>query len=232
MTLDHIITRVRRMLDQVPFNNESVETDSDILGSISTNFSDENLTGRVNSAMRVIASRVKAQHVPQLITKYDTVTAAEANALRILPRRVFRLYDSTSDGTPDQPVRCMRRSVDANRRLQESGRKATDSYPIFTYEDGVLNIYPDTAPPEVDVEIFGVGAPQDMTWATDNATHLPVDERLEKAIIFYVCALCYQTLQNAELVEFMDQLFEEEIQPYVLETRTQIALDEQEVETE
>lgn len=232
MTLDHIIKRVRRMLDQVPFNNESVTTDSDVLGSISTNFSDENLTGRVNSAMRVIASRAKAQHVPQLVKKYTTITSAESQALRILPRRVFRVYDSTSDGSSDTSVRCMRRSVDAQRRLDESGRKATDDYPIFTYEDGVLEIYPSTSGGDVDVEIFGVSVPTDLVYSTDSASHLPIDERLEKAIIFYVCALCYQTLQNPNLVEFMDQLFEEEIQPYVLETRTQVAIDEQEVETE
>lgn len=223
MTAQELVTRIRRRLDQVPLSQESVDTDSEVLGSISTNFSDEDLLERINKAQRAIVSNVKAQHVPQAITKKTSVTAVEQDAVRVLPRRVFV---STDGGTNFK--RAFRRSVDTQRRLESRisspGREATSDYPVYVYENGRFEIYPVGS----TVEAFVVEAPPAVDSVGDTLT---LDARFERAIVDYVAASCYQTMRQTGLSDFFKSIFESDIRPYSLEIRYG-SLDDQEVDVE
>ena len=351
-----VITRVRQFMDQVPFNDEAVGTDSMVIGSNSTNFSDQNLLERVNDAQRAIVSRVKAQHIPLTIKRYDTAAGDTLPNItleydRLLLSRV--LYTGTTgdpnntapydpqgyfDGTPDYPdvvyqliagrhitvtdislttgtnptvntslivavdgtseatiavdtsgshattigggsfeietgqimqievgaagfdaadltfsftataevqtvdtvegVRCLQRSVDRNRRLQNTvgaegktpGRVASGSYPVYTFEDGELNLFPNAT----SVAAFFVESPASVTYNnfTQNDDYLVVPDKFELAMVAWVCASCYQTLRNPQMEELHTALFEDEIDPYVLENRYNLLFNDREVDIE
>lgn len=210
MTGSYIIERVRRILDQVPFVSESVERDSDLIGSPSTNFSDENLMERIINAQKIIISRCKAQHVPSAIIKYDESTGdlpdIQSPIVRLLQSRVFR------DNDADEPVRATQRPVDGSRRLERSGLASSVSYPTYTYEDGALRILPTTA----QYDVYMVALP---TFSTTKTDHLVLDERFENAIIMYVASTCYQTLQRSELHDYAFSVFEDEIDAYAIYNR-------------
>ena len=99
----NVMTRVRQFLDQVPFSDESVGTDSMVMGSNSTNFSDENLLERINDAQRAIVSRVKAQHVPLAIKRYDTAAGDTLPDITIEYDRLLfgRVLYTGSNGDPN-----------------------------------------------------------------------------------------------------------------------------------
>ncbi|MCS3661803.1 hypothetical protein [Salinibacter ruber] len=223
MTADTVITRIRRRLDQVPLNVESVDKDSDVLGSVSTNFSNEDLLDRINKATRAIISKVKAQHVPMAIEKKTSVNGIEQSAVRLLPRRVFG-----SDDGGTTYVRAFERSVDTQRRLESRisnpGREATAQYPVFVYEDGRFQIFPET----LGVKAFVVEAPSGATSTSDT---LVLDERFERAITDYVSANCYQTMRRTNLAEFFMNLYNRDLQPYSLDLRYG-SLDDQEIDVE
>lgn len=223
MTAQDVITRIRRRLDQVPLNIESVDKDSDVLGSVSTNFSNEDLMDRINKGSRSIISKVKAQHVPMAIEEKTSVSGIQGSAVRLLPRRVFG-----SDDGGTTYVRAFERSVDTQRRLESRisspGREATAQYPVFTYEDGRFQIYPES----LGVKAYVVEAP---TGATETSDVLTLDQRFERALTDYVAASCYQTMRKTGLSEFFMNLFSRDIQPYSLDLRYG-ALDDQEIDVE
>lgn len=231
MTLENVITRVRREIRQITFSSESTQTDADAFELTTSNFSDEDLAERINDAVNTLASVVKAQHVPQLVTKYTSIAGAEGS-FRLLPRRVFRIYDSTGDGAPDTKVRCMRRSVDSHRRLEKSGRSATEQRPLFTYDDGVLMIYPDPSPTDVSLEIYGLSAPSPLAFPTDSTVHLEIDERLELALIYVVARSCYASMERTNLVKLVSSVIEDEIRPFSYNMQTHVGIVEHEVDTE
>jgi len=217
MTADDVITRIRRRLDQVPLNAESVDKDSDVLGSISTTFSNNDLMDRIARGSRTIVSKVKAQHVPMAIKKKTTVSGVENSAVRLLVRRVF------VGGN-----RAFERSVDTQRRLEsrvsEPGRQATTEYPVFVYEDGRFEIFPSGE----SVEAYVVEAPPGPSATGDT---LELDERFERALTDYVVASCYQTMRRTNLSEFFMNTFYQDLRPYSLDLRYG-ALDDQEVDVE
>ena len=351
-----VMTRVRQFLDQVPFSDESVGTDSMVMGSNSTNFSDQNLLERINDAQRAIVSRVKAQHVPVAIKRYDTAAGDTLPNItieydRLLLSRV--LYTGASgdpnntapydpqgyfDGTPDYPdvvyqliagrainvtdislttgtnptsttsllvtvdgtsvasiavntsgthvttigggsfdietgqimqievgasgfdaadltfsftataevftsdtvegIRAVQRSVDRNRRMQNTvgasgqtpGRAASGEYPVYTFEDGELNVFPNAT----SVAAFFVESPTNVTYNnfTNNEDYLVVPDKFELAMVSWVCASCYGTMRRPDLEELHMALFEDEIDPYVLENRYNRIIDDREVDVE
>lgn len=352
-----VINRVRQFLDQVPFSDESVATDSMVMGSNSTNFSDQNLLERVNDAQRAIVSRVKAQHVPVAIKRYDTAAGdtlpdITIEYMRLLLSRV--LYTGSSGdpnntapydpqgyfgGTPDYPdvvyqliagrhitvsdislttgtdpvagntslivtvdgtsvatiavntsgthvttigggsfeietgqimqievgaagydaadhtfaftataeiftadtvegIRAIQRSVDRNRRLENTigaagltpGRAASGSYPVYTFEDGELNVYPNAT----SVAAFFVESPADVTYTNfiNNIDYLVIPDKFELACVAWVCASCYDTMRQSVRQELHTALFEDEIDPYVLENRYNPIIDDREVDVE
>lgn len=70
MKASYIISRVRQHLDQVPLEEEDVKTDSAIVASPTTEFSDEDLFFRVLLAQRAVVNGAKAMHVQPCITQY------------------------------------------------------------------------------------------------------------------------------------------------------------------
>lgn len=200
-TLDRVVNRVWRMLDQVPLQNEHAVLDSHVLGSPSTSFSKADIIERINSARRKIASMVKASEVPHLVEPYsDDPDMIGANSVRVLTKRVFR------NGTF-----CRRRSVDQHRRLRLSGREATAHYPVYTLEDGRLSIFPEVDSSAGDTyTAWIVAIPEDFDLSNEDD---PMDfaPRYEKAIVAHVVAACYQTMQQTPVHEMFMQVFEDEI---------------------
>lgn len=335
-----IITRVRRLLDQVPLTDEDVKTDSAVIGAPSTQFSDENLLQRINHGQREIIARVKAQHVPLAIESYTGPFPDVAlDVVRLLYSRVFYsgtgggsgvfasydpqgffdgepddneiIYsfiasrninvddlDITADaaaGTSDISVRkngvevgtvqldalgagtttmapftlipgdvvtvvaltgfqhsnvfinftadaevveandvtngrCVQRTVDRHRRLEQAGRAASATYPVFTYEDEQLNVYPDA----LNATAYFVVAPPELTTVelAAGTDDLIIDERTQFALIYYVAATCYQTMRDAEMYKDAMEEFLDEIDPYALNNRYNLIFDDREVDVE
>lgn len=229
MTASHLIKRVRRRLDQVPVDVESVDTDTSVLGSISTTFSDGDLIERINRGMRRIVGKVKAQHVPVCIEEKDTtdgttsITDIEATAVRLLPRRVFGSDDGGSSWT-----RAFERGEDHQTELNTRDiTQATADYPVYVHQDGNFQIFPET----LDVRAFVVEPP---TGATAVGDTLDLDERFEEPLIYYVVSSCYQTMEMKGLSKFFNQRFRQSLRPYRLHIRYKTAnpSEDEEVDTE
>ena len=222
MTGSYLISRIRRILDQVPFVDESVDRDSDLIGSPSTNFSDSNLMERIINAQKIILSRCKAQHALTAVIRYDEnagdLPDIESPIVRLMFSRVFR------DNDNDVPVRATQRPVDGSRRLERSGLASSATYPTYTYEDGALKILP--AATQFDVYMLSM-----PTFSTTVSEHQPLDERFENAIIMYVAASCYQTLQRPDLHEYTYSVFEDEVDAFAVYNRYK-RLDDREVDVE
>jgi len=223
MTLQHVVKRIRRQIGQRALSSETTDADANVVDSASTTFSDENLTQRLNAALFDIASNVKAQHVPQLIAKYASATNATIGALRVLEDRVFR------EDSGQNMVRSVRRSVSSHGRLESAKREATEAYPVHTHDDADLSVFPSGAAP---VEVYAVDPPSSVSWGADQTNHLPVDERFEAAIIYFVAASCFGSMERPKKQDFYESLYQEEIGPYKLTTRHKQAENEREVDTE
>lgn len=211
-----IIVEIRRKLDQRPLENEDVQTDSAVIGSPSTNFGDLNLLTRINHAVVFIAKQVKAMHISASISNYTGPfpdVAANADLLRPLFSRVFA-----------NTVRATQRSVDRQRRLENSGRAASATFPVYTYEDGKLEITPSSGSDNA----FIVIVPTILT-ATNQT--LGIDERFEAAVIWHVVASCYETMRQGDMHSAFMVLFQDEIQPYLLDNRYDNIFDERENDT-
>lgn len=212
-----VITSIRRKLDQRPLENEDVQTDSSVLGSPSTNFSDPNLLERIDQAQRYISQIVKAQHVPALITEYTGPFPSVSDNVEIL-RPLFSRVSRTG-------IRATQRSVDRERRLTVAGRAASATYPTYNYEDGQLTINPTGGTESAWIVVL-------PTTLASVGTNLQLDERFEAAIIFYVVSSCYETMRQIQLSDAYFQLYQDEIQPYVREVRLDPVVDDREVDVE
>lgn len=213
-----IVDRARRLLDQIPFSSETADTDSNMIGGPGTRFSNEEMLELVNAAQHAIAQNVKASHIPNLI-KGTSLLVAPTPVLRILPNRVFLSADAGTTYT-----RAVRRKVDSHRRLEDPGRQASTTYPIYTYEAGELNIYPAGQ----SYYWFYVTTPTELTALGDT---LQVDERFECAMVHYVASLAYQKLQRMDLHDLTNEIYLSELQPYARNTSGSV-LKEREVEVE
>lgn len=213
-----VVNRARRLLDQIPFSSETADTDSNMIGGPGTRFSDAEMLELVNAAQHAIAQNVKASHIPALIASANSLVPSSP-VLRLLPNRVFLSADAGTTYT-----RAVRRKVDSHRRLEDPGRQASTTYPIYTYEAGEMNIYPSGQ----SYFWFYVTTPTDLTSLGDT---LEVDERFECAMVNYVASLAYQKLQRMDLHDLTNELFVSELQPYARNTSGSV-LKEREVEVE
>lgn len=205
---------IRDMLDQRPIVDEDVKTDSAVVGSVSTNFSDENLIDRINRAQWNIVSTCKAQHVPSAILMYTTpLPEINVEIIRLLHSRNFR-----------GASRCVQRSAERHVRLEQAGRVATATYPTYTYEDGELNFYPDNT----GAVAWMVVAPA----AAITGGNLSVDERFEDAVLYHVVASCYQTLRRQDDADFFSSAYMDEIDPFMTNKRLSTIFDDREVDVE
>ena len=133
--------------------------------------------------------------------------------------------------------RCRQRSVDRHRRLERTvgaagetpGRQATGMYPVYTFEDGELNVHPSG-----NVAAFFVEMPPTLTTTniTNEEDFLWIDERLEAAITAWVCASCWETMKDVQRTELYMQWYEDEIQPYSLANRMNSVIDDREIDVE
>jgi len=148
-----LITEVRRMLDEITISGELVIADTNMEDVASSNFSDTDISDRLNDAARYIAARVRSNHLPSLIS---TITPAQVNSysadnnnkvysgktespkfIRLLGSRV-----ELSDGTE-----ATRRTYSSHRKLEASGLPASGNNPVFVFEDCGFDIYGDSENP-------------------------------------------------------------------------------------
>lgn len=216
--VQRIVNRVRRLMDQIPFVGEGTESDSHVTGSPTTRFSDSELIELINDGVRAIVQAARASHVYDQIHE-DSSLSPTRPVVRLLRNRVFR-----------NTVRARRQLVDTFRRLLESGRQPSDSFPVYSYEAGELNV----APSAGTLSWFYVTIPEPLDSSdptTSLATDLPIDERFECALVYFVASLAYQKLQREDFHEMTYQIFLDEMGPYSPGTVTGV-LKEREVETE
>lgn len=213
LTYSGLRTRIRRLLDQVPLVGENTSSDSSVLGSPSTDFSDENLDARSYEAIVELVGRVKAQHLPQLIIDFPDGDVPERVA-RILYSRVFT----------DGDVRAIQRSTERHRRLEQSGRAATADYPTYTFEDSRLDVYPDGGyayyviyPPHPNPP------PPQIT-----ADEIFLSDKFTAAIVHHAAASCFETQKRKDLHTWARSVFEEEISPYETSARYDPIIDDKE----
>ena len=174
---------------------------------------------------------VKTGQIMQIEVASATFDAADLTFAFTATAEVF-----TTDTVEGQ--RCRQRSVDRHRRMERTvgangetpGRAATGTYPVYTFEDGELNVYP-TGGSQI---AFFVESPPKLTTTniTNNEDFLWIDERLEAAITFWVCSSCWQTMQDVNKTQLYMQAFLDEIAPYSRGNRLNSIIDDREVDVE
>ena len=215
---ERYVNRIRRYIDQVPFQDENVPDESTAAESVSTSLSNDFIFDAINAATRSIVGRAKACHVYDTITTDNDTKTPSGVVVRLL-------YNSTRiNGN-----RAVFRTTDRARRLEDTGRSGSTSKPAYTYENGEVIFYPDPNYGGGDTtEIRYVDMPTKVSALSDE---VPLDERFEAAIVYYAAAECLQRLRRMELQQIARQQYESEIQAFDLGVRTN-RLDGQEVATE
>jgi len=135
-------------------------------------------------------------------------------------------------------VRAVQRSVDRNRRMQNTvgangetpGRAASGNFPVYTFEDGQLHMFP-TAD---KVAAFFVESPPTISYEEFEAgdDYMVIPDKFELACVAWVAASCSQTMKDLIMEQLYMALFEDEIDPYVLENRYNRLIDDREVDVE
>lgn len=215
-TTQRIINRVRRMIDQVPYTDETVAEESDIAGSVTTTLSDAFIIDAIRAAHRNISNVCKACNIYDMIDTTPASLQPEQPMVRLLYNTVTR------NGN-----RAVFRSEDLARRLERTGRAGSDQYPAFTWENAELTFYPNIDGGDT-YDYHTVIQPNEPDEATDE---LLVDERLEAAVLYYAASMCYQRLKRSGLSDLAMQMYKDEIYPYRRDVITN-RMDGQEVSTE
>lgn len=202
-----------------------IEVDGTSVGTITLNTSGSHVTS-IGTGFTILTGQVL-----QIINQTAGVGGSGYNFSFTATAEVFDV--DTVEG-----VRALRRSVDRHRRLQNTsnstgdtpGRLATGQYPVYTWDDAELQVYPDAT----SVVAFFVGSPEDITitQVNDGSDYLLVDERFLLALTAHVAASCYHTLKQTAAEELHMQLFEDEIRPYSLRNRINKLIDDREVDVE
>lgn len=218
---ERYLSRVRRYIDQVPFNNEDTSDEPEAAESVSTSIPDDFILQSINSASKAITSRAKACHV------YDAIVEENLSSSPTSPSNVVvRLLKGSQKFNGNRAVM---RDADRARRLEGTKQGGSDSKPVYTYEDGEISFYPSPDYNNGDtVTIRYVGSPDEVTSFSDE---MPLDERFEAAIVYYVAAECFQRIRRMGLEQIARQQYESEVQAFGLGTRTS-RLDGAEVATE
>lgn len=215
---ERYVNRIRRYIDQVPFQDENVPDESTATESVSTSLSDDFLIESINAATKAIVGRAKACHVYDAITEDADTKTPTGVVVRLL-------YASTKAFGN----RAVFRNVDRARRLEDTGQSGSSSKPAFTYESGEIIFYPDPNYGGGDTsQIRYVDFPTQVSSLSDE---VPLDERFEAAIVYYASAEALSRLRRMGLEQIARQQYEDEVQAFDLGVRTN-QLDGQEVATE
>lgn len=236
ITAREVITQVNRSLGKIPIPGETTLEDSDAVESVTEVFSDVNLLQRINRSQQALAADVKLQHLPGLWeTKFEGANGIfDVAMVRPLFSRVFR--DKSGTGAGDW-VRCKRRSSASSKRLEATGLKASDEYPVFIYTDGRLTVLPEgnqvkffyvPVPARLDKDdIVDGGAGDSDTAFTDE---LIVHRYLKRAIVAYTLGTCYQTLRVPGLKSWAMQQYEMAVAPFTTDKRQSPIWDDREID--
>lgn len=193
-TLDLIAT-IRQQLTETFI--DSPETDDDVLDSISTMFSDQDILDRINDATSLVARNVKACHIPNLVVEQTGtgILALPSNFVRLLHGSV-RVLGKVAVYR-DQPV---------VKRLVRSGRVATAEYPFYALQNRRV-----TAHPYQPFRVKYIVSPARKTLGQD----LDVDHRFEPYVVYTALKSLYETKNMAGLVERYKAMMDFALFPFV-----------------
>lgn len=198
------VTEVRRQIDEMNLSGESVATDTDVLDSASSNFSDVDIQDRLMDGSRYVASRVAAQYIPSLIisitpTDFNVPYSSSKKVIRLLGSRV-----SLTDGT-----KADRRTRVDHRKKESSGLNASSTNPVYIFEDFLFEIYDGTLNP-VGAVGYGVKVPDSTTDV------LNMGELFRNAIIQYAVSSCFISMGIVPLASVAKKNLITSIAPYLL----------------
>lgn len=213
VTVSSLYDRIRSAANLYPHTTTTTTTSADVAEAADRTISDAFLLHHINQAQKLIVSSVKAFHVLGLVTSLDG-TPAEYNALetnnRLLHGRVHRRNDS--DPVDCGAVRCRYREVAEHVSLENAGRASTATYPVYTYDDDVLAVYPSSD----RVLAYYVDDPTELTAGGDT---LAVDHRFVPSIVAYVVAQIFLELDEDTKHTIWFDLYKRRIQPFLRTVR-------------
>ena len=138
-----LVVEVRRALDELTLEGDRSVTAAQMRETGSSNFADTDILDRMGDAARLIASQVKAQHVPDLIVQCDAAAGGLAGAQATWPPFTRLLGERVFVASGVNVGRGVRRVTRANYERMVVGRGVTPSaeHPVFVYEDGHFQAY-------------------------------------------------------------------------------------------
>jgi len=211
-SLSELITQVRRQLDELTLAGQPVATDSDVMDTASSNFSDEDIKDRLIDGTRFVAARVRASSIRPFIGSLSPgdlsvpMGTDAPHVLRLLASRV------DADGTP-----ATRRTFAGHRKMESSGRAASSSHPVFVFEDFELLISAGGSASNKTadyVRVPGRNVATDGTSANphDDITNAP--SRFRNAIVAYAASSCFAAIFKYDLAMSARKRVYQEISNY------------------
>lgn len=194
-TARDIVTRVRRNIGDFAVGTDA-SVDANVIGSDTPVFSDEDILMRINMVIPYIMHTAKAMYLPIESQEHRSdLIVIKDEAIRILENRVFR-----------DEIRCVRRPASTHRELESAKRMATPEYPVFTYEESLLRVYPTGG--YVKYHYIPSPAPLELD------DELPIPDIFNEAIVQGVSASCSSSKGLQVQWAGHTRLFEEEMQIY------------------
>lgn len=211
-TIDELVSQVRKELDEVTLAGDRVQTDTDLADTASSNFSDESLKDRLMDGTRYVVARVRSQYLEDFIIQV-TPSDFEPPYDGSTPK-IFRLLGSrvTADDSSGESVECTRRTFSQHLKMEnQRGLVASETYPVFVFQDVELLIENQTTNPK---EAYAVRVP---TNRYGDVTSLP--DTFRGAVVQYAAFTCFQTLQAQDEMENSKAILQRELATYRLPFR-------------
>lgn len=220
-TVQDVIDQVRGVINRVePYASdgftEATMTDaSNVLDSAGRTFHDDWFIEQVDHAQRVIAQKCKAFHLDSLVTEHkggiDRYNSLN-DKLRTLHGRIERIGAECTSSACDY-ITARYRGIAEHEMLEQAGRSATACYPAYTYDDGILQVYPkpDTSDDDaIGVKVDYVAHPTQLTATTDT---LEVDARFLGPIVAYVASKAFAMMNQTVQADSFWNIYLRRIQP-------------------
>jgi hypothetical protein len=219
ITVQDIIDEVRGVIDRIePYGTDgyteaTTTGNADVLDTAGRTFHEEWFIEQSDHVQRVIAQKAKAFHLDSLVTEFRGNPTRFNNLntrLRTIHGRVERVAAECSTSLCGFHVARFR-GVAEHQMLEQAGRAASVCYPAYTYDDGVIAVYPQTAAAAGDtVKIDYIVHPTQLTATTDS---LQIDARFLGAIVAYISSKAFAMMGENEMSEGMWQIYERRIEP-------------------
>lgn len=226
LTATKIFERVRGIVNRLPVyqsltasvQDEVPSHDENVVFSGSQTISDETLLRPLNQVRKYIVNAVKVFHLPDSLQELVTVDASPTLSNDEIGGRYVHGTVKRVRFGDFKKVRARYRELSEHFDLETSGRGATEDYPAYTYNDHDIDVYPN---PVEGSEVLQVLIPssirvENMAAGTDT---LELDERFEGAIVAYVTAHAFLSIQNPTMYSLYMSMFNNKLEPLLIGTR-------------